>query len=63
MSIVIVIQDKIIIITWHNFRYKLEIQVSYEGCFANFVMWDQECNDIIGKTIVDLRRVVIEIMV
>ena len=42
------------IITWHNFRYKLEIQVCYEGSFANFVMWDQECTDIIGKIVADL---------
>jgi len=40
--------------------YKLELEVTFGNHSANFVLWDQECINIIEKTIVDLRNAMIE---
>ncbi|QCD83110.1 hypothetical protein DEO72_LG2g3453 [Vigna unguiculata] len=35
-------------------KYKLEIQVSDGKSFGNFVLWDQDCYNLIGISDIDL---------
>ncbi|WVY95059.1 hypothetical protein V8G54_034147 [Vigna mungo] len=35
-------------------QYKLDIQVCCGNDVANFILWDQECTNIIGKSVVEL---------
>jgi len=36
--------------------YKLEVQVMDESRLGYLVLWDQDCNDLIGIPVVDLRK-------
>jgi len=39
------------------FRYRLQLQVCDDSCnFANFVVWDQECRNIIGISAANLQN-------
>lgn len=43
----------------HTFltRYKIEIEVEYEGKIGCFVFWDKECIQYVGLYVHDLREV------
>ncbi|XP_027906324.1 uncharacterized protein LOC114165898 isoform X3 [Vigna unguiculata] len=41
-------------------RYKLELQVCDGDSYANFVMWDQDCTNLIGVSAVELMNKMIE---
>ncbi|KAK2394376.1 replication protein A 70 kDa DNA-binding subunit B [Trifolium repens] len=43
-----------------NLRYKLEFEVDYEGTTAKIVLWDQQCNELLGKTAAELQLIMIE---
>ncbi|WJX29887.1 hypothetical protein P8452_18484 [Trifolium repens] len=43
-----------------NLRFKLEYEVDYEGTTAKIVLWDQQCNELLGKTAAELQLIMIE---
>ncbi|WJX79778.1 hypothetical protein P8452_62863 [Trifolium repens] len=43
-----------------NLRYKLDLDVEYQGVKTVFVFWDRECNELIGKTAADLHAEMVE---
>jgi len=42
-------------------RYKLEIQVTDGKKVANFMLWDQDCKNLIGVYAADLRKKMIKV--
>ena len=43
-------------------RYRLQVQVCDDSNnYANFVVWDQECSNIIGLSAADLQKQMIEV--
>ena len=42
-------------------RYKLEIQVTDGKKVANFMLWDQDCMNLIGVSAADLRKKMIKV--
>jgi len=42
--------------------YKLEIQVSDEKSFSNFFLWDQDCKNLIGISVVELTSKMIKVI-
>jgi len=44
------------------FRYKLEIQVTDGKKVANFMLWDQDCINLIGLSAGDLRKKMIKVV-
>ncbi|XP_027924886.1 uncharacterized protein LOC114182255 [Vigna unguiculata] len=44
----------------HGIRYKLELQVTDGYSYTNFVLWDQDCNNLIGVSTVELMNKMIE---
>ena len=42
-------------------RYKLEIQVTDGKKVANFMLWDQDCMNLIGVSATDLRKKMIKV--
>jgi len=44
------------------FKYKLEIQVSDGKSFGNFVLWDQDCYNLIGISDIDLTSKMIKVL-
>jgi len=44
------------------YRYRLQLQVCDDACnYANFVVWDQECRNIIGISAEDLQKKMIKV--
>jgi hypothetical protein len=41
----------------------LDIEGEYEGVRANFVLWDRECNELLGKTAAELHRECVEVFI
>jgi replication factor A1 len=44
-----------------TFRYRLEVEVRYEGHNSKFLFWDRECAELIGKTAAELKSIMIEV--
>ncbi|XP_027935594.1 uncharacterized protein LOC114190767 [Vigna unguiculata] len=45
----------------HGIRYKLELQVTDGNSYTNFVMWDQDCTNLIGVSALELMNKMIEV--
>lgn len=43
-----------------NLRFKLEVEVEYNGVATKFFLWDRECNELLGTTAAELQRVMTE---
>jgi hypothetical protein len=39
----------------------LEYEVDYEGTSAKIVLWDQQCNELLGKTAAELQLIMIDV--
>jgi hypothetical protein len=46
----------LIVIAIQFIRFKVVVQVEYQGSKADFIFWDNECQSIIGDTAEDIRQ-------
>jgi len=47
---------------WNCYRYRLQWHVYDDVCnYANFMVWDQECRNIIGISAEDLQKKMIKV--
>jgi hypothetical protein len=44
-----------------TYRYRVEVEVRYEGHKAKFLFWDRECAELIGKTASEVKDIMIEV--
>ncbi|QCD82968.1 Nucleic acid-binding [Vigna unguiculata] len=52
--------SKNVVFDLKDLRYKLEIQVTDGKKVANFMLWDQDCMNLIGVSAADLRKKMIK---
>jgi hypothetical protein len=44
-----------------TYRYRVEVEVRYEGHKAKFLFWDRECAELIGKTASEVKEIMIKV--
>ncbi|QCE14988.1 hypothetical protein DEO72_LG11g1996 [Vigna unguiculata] len=57
----LILLDQKILLEW-LIIYKLELQVTDGDNYTNFVMWDQDCNNLIDVSVVELMNKMIEVV-